>query len=414
MGPDPICPKAFTQEEEMDRSALRSHPNAVGRQARKRPNPELPLIGAKRPEIRFLHENSKGVPAGSNPSKRQRAGPAIIAPSDQEPSKRRSTPGFARSHRSDIASLAAEGMSMVSNGTRHKIGAALAHLAASAGKNAIDAGFPRSSQDAVVFIIDDDVAVREALHSLLRDVCLQAEMFGSPTEFLASKLPDAASCLVLDIRLPDVSGLDFQAEIVRANIDIPVIFMTGYADIPMAARAMKAGAVDFLTKPFREQDMLDAVAIAIERDRIRREGDKVASGMRALFETLSPREREVMALVTSGLMNKQVAAKTGLAEPTVKVHRGQVMRKMGAKSLADLIKMAEIIEVHGTSFLTRSPHPGHCVPLPVRVTLLRRGRQHASHDRDESDGQPECLNWHGEEVEHRLSYLSVESRSREG
>jgi FixJ family two-component response regulator len=218
-------------------------------------------------------------------------------------------------------------MSMVRNGTRNNIGAALA----------------RSSQDPVVFIVDDDVAVREALQSLLRDVCVQAEVFGSPTELLASKLPDAASCLVLDIRLPGVSGLDFQAELARANIDIPIIFMTGYADIPMAVRAMKAGAVDFLTKPFREQDMLDAVAIAIARDRIRREGDKVASGMCTLFETLSPREREVMALVTSGLMNKQVAAKTGLAEQTVKVHRGQVMRKMGAKSIADLVKMAEIL-----------------------------------------------------------------------
>jgi len=239
-------------------------------------------------------------------------------------------------------------MSMVSNGTRHKIGGALAHRAASAGKSSTDAGFPCSSQDAVVFIIDDDVAVREALHNLLRDVRLQAEVFGSPAEFLASKLPDAASCLVLDIRLPGVGGLDFQAELARANIDIPIIFMTGYADIPMAARAMKAGAVDFLTKPFREQDMLDAVAIGIERDRIRREGDKAASGMRALFETLSPREREVMALVTSGFMNKQVAAKTGLAESTVKMHRGRVMRKMGAKSLADLIKVAEIIVCRAT------------------------------------------------------------------
>jgi FixJ family two-component response regulator len=241
-------------------------------------------------------------------------------------------------------------MRMVSNGTRHKIDAALAHPAASAGKSSIDAGFPRNAQDAVVFIIDDDVAVREALHNLLQDVRLQAEGFGSPAEFLASKLPDAASCLVLDIRLPGVGGLDFQAELARANIGIPIIFMTGYADIAMAARAMKAGAVDFLTKPFREQDMLDAVAVAIERDRIRREGVKAASGMRALFETLSPREREVMALVISGLMNKQVAAKTGLAESTVKIHRGQVMRKMGAKSLADLIKMAEMIDVHGNGF----------------------------------------------------------------
>jgi FixJ family two-component response regulator len=241
-------------------------------------------------------------------------------------------------------------MSMVSNGTTHKNGAALAHPAGSAGKSATDARLPRNAQDAVVFIIDDDVAVREALHNLLQDVRLHAEGFGSPTAFLASKLPDAASCLVLDIRLPDMGGLDFQAELARANIDIPIIFMTGYADIPMAARAMKAGAVDFLTKPFREQDMLDAVAVAIERDRIRREGVKAASGIRALFETLSPREREVMALVISGLMNKQVAAKTGLAESTVKIHRGQVMRKMGAKSLADLIKMAEMIDVHGNGF----------------------------------------------------------------
>jgi len=268
-------------------------------------------------------------------------------------------------------------MSMVSNGTRHKIGGALAHRAASAGKSSIDARLPRNSQDAVVFIIDDDVAVREALHSLLRDVRLQAEVFGSPTEFLASKLPDAASCLVLDIRLPGVGGLDFQAELARANIDIPIIFMTGYADIPMAARAMKAGAVDFLTKPFREQAMLDAVAIGIERDRIRREGDKAASGMRALFETLSPREREVMALVTAGLMNKQVAAKTGLAESTVKMHRGQVMRKMGAKSLADLIKMAETLSsAAGQVRRSRTPEPqeranqgnpyhGNSLPLPI-------------------------------------------------
>jgi FixJ family two-component response regulator len=162
-------------------------------------------------------------------------------------------------------------MSMVSNETRNNIGAALA----------------RSSQDPVIFIVDDDVALRESLHGLFRDVRLQAEVFGSPTELLASRQPDAASCLVLDIRLPGMSGLDFQAELARANIDIPVIFITGYADIPMAVRAMKAGAVDFLTKPFREQDMLDAVATAIARDRMRRESERVASEMRARFETLS-------------------------------------------------------------------------------------------------------------------------------
>jgi FixJ family two-component response regulator len=246
-------------------------------------------------------------------------------------------------------------MSMASNGMGHKISATLAHPAASAGKSAIDAGLPRSSQDAVVFIIDDDAAVREALRNLLQDAHLQAEVFGSPTELLASKLPDAASCLVLDIRLKGASGFAFQAELARANIDIPIIFMTGYADIAMAVRAMKAGAVDFLTKPFREQDLLDAVATAITLDRMRREGEKVASDMRARFETLSAREREVMALVTCGLMNKQVAAKTGLAEATVKIHRGQAMRKMGAKSITDLVKMAEILGDGIKSDLCYSP-----------------------------------------------------------
>jgi FixJ family two-component response regulator len=229
---------------------------------------------------------------------------------------------------------------MVSNGTRNNIGSALA----------------RSSQDPIIFIVDDDVALRESLLGLFRDVHLQAEVFGSPTELLASRQPDAASCLVLDIRLPDMSGLDFQAQLARANIDIPVIFITGYADIPMAVRAMKAGAVDFLTKPFREQDMLDAVATAIARDRMRRESERVASDMRARFETLSAREREVMALVTLGLMNKQVAARTGLAEATVKMHRGQAMRKMGATSVVDLVKMAKTLGDNLNSDFDRTPN----------------------------------------------------------
>jgi FixJ family two-component response regulator len=232
-------------------------------------------------------------------------------------------------------------MSMVSNGASHKVGATLAHPTVSPKKSVtIDAAFARRPEEPVVFIIDDDVSVRESLDSLFKDVCLQAELFGSVSEFLASRLPDAGSCLVLDVRLRGMSGLDFQAQLARANIDIPIVFISGYADIPLVVRTMKAGAVDFLTKPFREQDMLDAVETAIARDRIRREDEKRASKMRALFETLSPREREVMALVTSGLMNKQVAAKTGLAESTVKVHRGRVMRKMGAKSFADLTKMS--------------------------------------------------------------------------
>src|SRR5207245_139803 len=196
-----------TQEEKTDRRARRPPPTRPIARL-KTARPRAPLFGVKRPEIWCLHENSKNVPDGSNPSKRHRADRGMIAPSDQEPSKGRSTPGFARNRRSDTASPAAEGMSMVSgNGKRNDIVAALAHPAALAGKSAtIDAALARSSQDAVVFIIDDDVAVRESLHSLFRDVRLQAGLFGSATELLASRQPDAASCLVLDIRLPGMSG----------------------------------------------------------------------------------------------------------------------------------------------------------------------------------------------------------------
>jgi FixJ family two-component response regulator len=202
------------------------------------------------------------------------------------------------------------------------------------------------TQEPTIFIIDDDGTVREALQNLLESVHLRTEVFSSSAEFLGSTLPDVASCLVLDIRLPGMSGLDFQAQLARANVHIPIIFMTGHGDIPMTVRAMKAGAVDFLTKPFRDQDMLDAIAMAIEHDRKRRKHEKQKAELRAIFETLTPREREIMILVTSGLMNKHVAEKTGLAETTAKIHRGNVMRKMGAKSLADLVRMAEILKLH--------------------------------------------------------------------
>jgi FixJ family two-component response regulator len=201
------------------------------------------------------------------------------------------------------------------------------------------------ADEPIVFVIDDDESLREALRSLFRSVKLKVETFGSAAELLRSKLPDVASCLVLDVRLPGLSGLDFQAELAKANIRIPIIFMTGHGDIPMSVQAMKAGAIDFLTKPFRDQDILDAVAAALERDRNRRKDEQQLSDLRARFEALTEREREVMGLVTAGLMNKQSAGELGLSEITVKIHRGHVMRKMAARSLADLVRMAEVLGV---------------------------------------------------------------------
>jgi FixJ family two-component response regulator len=197
----------------------------------------------------------------------------------------------------------------------------------------------------IVYVIDDDESMLRALTNLFQSVNLRVEAFGSALELLHSSLPDVASCLVLDIRLPGLSGLDFQTELTKANIHIPIIFMTGHGDIPMTVRAMKAGAIDFLTKPFRHQEMLDAVATAIERDRKRREDDKMISKARARVESLTPRERDVLALVAAGLMNKQIAAELGIAEITVKIHRGHIMKKMGTRSLADLVRITETLGI---------------------------------------------------------------------
>jgi FixJ family two-component response regulator len=202
-----------------------------------------------------------------------------------------------------------------------------------------------SNIESLVFVIDDDEAVRDSLKSLLRSVGLKVEAFGSAAEFLAIKPPNVPSCLVLDVRLPGVSGLDFQDELAKADIQVPIIFITGHGDIPMTVKAMKAGAVEFLPKPFRDQDLLDAVWVGIDRDRVRRESDSSTSKLRTSFESLTAREQQVIALVTSGLMNKQIAAEIGVSEITVKVHRGNVMRKMGAKSLADLVRMADALNI---------------------------------------------------------------------
>jgi len=199
--------------------------------------------------------------------------------------------------------------------------------------------------DAIVLVIDDDAAIREGLESLVRSVGLQVETFGSPREFLEKQLPQVASCLVLDVRLPGVSGLDFHRQLAEAKIHIPVIFITGHGDIPMSVRAMKAGAVEFLTKPFRDQDLLDAIQLSLKKDRARREREGEISILKQRFQSLTPREQEVLPWVVSGKLNKQIAAELGTSEATVKVHRSQLMRKMGAESLADLVRMADKMKI---------------------------------------------------------------------
>jgi FixJ family two-component response regulator len=198
-----------------------------------------------------------------------------------------------------------------------------------------------------VYVVDDDRLIREGLSSLFRSVGLRVRLFESAQELLQCELDGAPSCLVLDLRMPRVSGFDLQAELAKSNIRIPIIFLTGHGDVSTSVRAMKAGAVDFLTKPFHEQEMLDAVTAALERDQLRRNEERSQSDLKDRFAQLSNRERQIMALVTGGLMNKQVAGKIGIADQTVKIHRGNLMRKMCAKSLADLVLMAETLGIRG-------------------------------------------------------------------
>jgi FixJ family two-component response regulator len=204
-----------------------------------------------------------------------------------------------------------------------------------------------AAEESIVYVIDDDRLMRGALSTLFRSVELGVKTFSSATEFLQHALPAVPSCLILDIRMPRLSGLDLQAELGRLGINMPVIFITGYGDIPMSVRAMKAGAVDFLTKPFRDQEMVDAVTAALQRDRKRRSEEESHSEVQARFASLTQRERQIMGLVTGGLMNKQVAARIGISERTVKIHRGNLMRKMQAKSLAELVVMAQIVGIRG-------------------------------------------------------------------
>jgi len=203
----------------------------------------------------------------------------------------------------------------------------------------------KSGTSPVVFVVDDDASVRESLKELLESVGLRAEVFDSADAFLASRIPDVASCLVLDVRLPGRSGLEFQTELTKAGTPLPIIFITGHGDIPMSVRAMKSGAVEFLTKPFRDQDLLEAIRTAIERDRARREHESSIAALKMRFASLTAREKEVIGYVSAGFVNKQIAAEMGISEVTVKVHRRNIMQKMNARSLAELVRMADLLSV---------------------------------------------------------------------
>ena len=225
----------------------------------------------------------------------------------------------------------------------------------------------QADPQSVVFVVDDDPSMRNAMQLLFKSVGLQAEVFATTVEFLQRGPADIPCCLVLDVRLPGLSGLDFQTELAKANNQVPIVFMTGHGDIPMSVKAMKAGAIEFLPKPFRDQDMLDAVRLGLERDRVRREGEKATSDVRDKFASLTQREREVMAFVTAGLMNKQIAGEMQLAEITVKLHRGSVMRKMGAKSVADLVRMADLVGISQVNLIPLYQDMVSRIPECVRL-----------------------------------------------